>query len=95
MVICIRVAPLLVTITVSSTLSVFVTKRPFTVDTHALRAVGVGLGFLRWTHNVTATGFQLGAFLYGHFQGVWFMLRGEGGWGSFVYYLSAWGELAL
>ena len=88
-------APALVTVIVSTALPVFVTKCPFTVNTHTLCAVGVGLRFWWWAHNATAVGLQFGVFLYGHFQGIQFTFGGEGGWGSFVYHLSARGELVL
>lgn len=84
--------PPLVTTIVSSVLPVVVTKCPFAVDTHTLCAVGVGLRF--WWRTYNATGFQVGAFLYGHFQGIRFTL-GRERWGSFVYYLGTWWELVL
>lgn len=41
----VRAAPPLVAAAISGSLPVFLAKRPFTVDAHTLRAVGVGLGF--------------------------------------------------
>jgi len=45
MVSCFCAAPPLVTTVFSSPLSVFLTERPFAIDTHTLCAVGFGLGF--------------------------------------------------